>query len=324
MVARQSEAERKRVIQRLLWWISEHGRLALLVGLAAGLALPDLAAVMQPWLPQMVAILLTVTALRIGHRAALGALSDLWWGTSAVLVLQVLLPLTLLFLCWLTGVAQSPTALAMVLATSAPAISGAANLALMLRQDAGRMMQIFVLGTALFPLTVLPLFLLMPQLGDPQTIVLATLKLLLVIFTSTGLGFALRAWRFPTPSPNQIKALDGLSVFAFSAIVVGLMAAVTPALFADPWAVTRWALLAFTISYGAQITVFSVLRRTQLNPVAGPLAIGAGNRNIALFLVALPDPLVAQLMVFIGCWQLPMYLTPMLLRPLYVSGPQRD
>ncbi|MFK7761833.1 MAG: hypothetical protein AB8B62_01105 [Roseobacter sp.] len=312
------------MIQRLLWWISEHGRLALLVGLAAGLALPDLAAVMQPWLPQMVAILLTVTALRIGHQAALGALSDLWWGTGAVVVLQVLLPLTLLFLCWLAGAAQSPAALAMVLATSAPAISGATNLALMLRQDAGRMMQIFVLGTALFPLTVLPLFFLMPQLGDPETILLTTLKLLAVILIATGLGFGLRAWFLPTPSQSQIKALDGLSVFAFSAIVVGLMAALTPALLVDPWAVARWALLAFAISYGAQFAVFSVLRQTKLSPVAGPLAIGAGNRNIALFLVALPDQLVAPLMVFIGCWQLPMYLTPMLLRPLYVSGRQRD
>lgn len=306
------------MIQRLLWRISEHGRLALLAGLAAGLGLPGLAATMQPWLPQMVAVLLTITALRIGHRAALGALSDLWWGTGAVAVLQLLLPLSLLLMSWLVGVAQTPAALAMVLATSAPAISGAANLALMLRQDAGRMMQIFVLGTALFPLTVLPLFFLMPQLGDPRTVLLTTLKLLGVIFISTGLGFGLRAWLVPRPTEGQVKALDGLSVFAFSAIVVGLMAALTPALKTDPTLVALWALLAFAISYGAQVTVFVVLRRSRLASVAGPLAIGAGNRNIALFLVALPDHLLVPLMVFIGCWQLPMYLTPLLLRRMYL------
>ena len=60
-----------------------------------------------------------------------------------------------------------------------------------------------------------------------------------------------------------------------------------------------------------------MLRRGPLHPVAGPLAIGAGNRNIALFLVALPPEVLAPLMIFIGCWQLPMYLTPLLLPRLY-------
>lgn len=305
------------MIRWLLWRISDHGRLALIAGLAGGLLLPGLAAAMQPWLPQMVAGLLAVTALRIGHRAVLGALSDLRWGVGSVLVLQLALPLTILAACTLAGIAQSPAALAMILATSAPAVSGAANLALMLGQDAGRMMRIFVLGTAMFPLTVLPLFVLMPQLGDPATIALTTVRLLGVIFGATALGFVLRAFLFPRPTPDQVKALDGLSVLAFSAIVVGLMAALNPALRSAPQAVLFWACLAFAISYGAQITAHLVLRRTALAGLAGPLAIGAGNRNIALFLVALPEALMAPLMVFIGCWQLPMYLTPMLLRRLY-------
>ena len=107
------------------------------------------------------------------------------------------------------------------------------------------------------------------------------------------------------------------SVFAFSAIVVGLMAALNPALRRDPGAVMLWVLLAFAISYGAQVATHLILRRTRLAAFAGPLAIGAGNRNIALFLVALPEPVVAQILVFIGCWQVPMYLTPILMRWLY-------
>ncbi|WP_227270769.1 hypothetical protein [Roseobacter weihaiensis] len=291
--------------------------MALIIGLVAGLALPGLAAALQPWLPQMIAVLLIITALRIGHQAARGALSDLRWGLGSVLVLQLALPLMLLGLCWGIGIAQSPVALAMVLATAAPAVSGSPNLALLLGQNAGRMMQIMVLGTALFPLTVLPLLSLMPQLGDPQATLHAAVTLLAVIALATGLGFGLRGVFFPAPDAGQVKALDGLSVLAFAVIVVGLMAALNPALRSDPGAVALWAVLAFSISYGTQITVYRTLRGTDLHPVAGPLAIGAGNRNIALFLVALPDQIVAPLMVFIGCWQLPMYLTPILLRRLY-------
>ena len=304
-------------MRRLLWLISDNARLCLVLGLAAGLGFPTLAAAMQPWLPQMVAGLLVITALRIGHRAALGAVSDLRWGLASVAVLQLALPTALFALCWLFGLAQSPMAMALVLATAAPAITGSPNLALLLGQDAGRMMQILVLGTAMFPVTVLPVLALVPQLGPASEIVSAAALLLLVIAGATTLGFSLRAMLFRHPTPQQIKSLDGLSVLAFSAIVIGLMAALNPALRMTPESVAAWALLAFAISYLAQISTYLLLRKIALQPVAGPLAIGAGNRNIALFLVALPEQVLAPLMVFIGCWQLPMYLTPMLLRWLY-------
>jgi hypothetical protein len=324
MAAGKHEAKCKPVIQNILWRISDHGRFALILGLVGGLALPGLASAMQPWLPHMVAGLLTITALRIGHRAVLGALSDLRWSLASVAILQLALPLFLLLMCTALGLAQTPMALAMVLATAAPALAGSANIALMLKQDAGRMMQLFVLGTALFPLTVLPLLIVIPQMGDPQIIVVTTVKLLAVIVLATGLGFGLRAVLLPKPSDGQIKALDGLSVFAFSAIVVGLMAALNPALRSDPGTVMLWVLLAFAISYGAQIITHLTLRRTRLASAAGPLAIGAGNRNIALFLVALPETVVAQVLVFIGCWQLPMYLTPILMRWLYKTEQGHD
>ena len=39
--------------------------------------------------------------------------------------------------------------------------------------------------------------------------------------------------------------------------------------------------------------------------------------SVVVFLVALPPEVIAPLMIFIGCWQLPMYLTPILLPRLY-------
>lgn len=305
------------MLTRLLSLASTHARLCLIAGLAGGLLLPGLAATLVPWLPLMVAALLTVTALRIGHRAAWGAGGDLRWGLASVVILQTLLPLAVLGLLTLLGLQDTPAALAIVLTCAAPAITGSVNLALMLGLDAGRMMQILVLGTAAFPLTMLPVLAVLPQAGDPQQVVLAALRLLVVIVLATGAGFALRAWLFPRPTIRQIKALDGASVLAFSMIVVGLMAALNPALRSDPWQVLTWALLAFAISYLLQICTLLGLRLTRLRALAGPLALGAGNRNIAIFLVALSPEVLGPLMIFIGCWQLPMYLTPMLLPKLY-------
>jgi ACR3 family arsenite transporter len=302
---------------QLLELASRRARLCLMAGLAAGLLLPALSALLAPWLPLMVAALLTLTALRIGHKAARGATRDLRWGLGAVAVLQLAVPLSCFGVLHLAGLAQTPAALAILLATSAPAIAGSTNLALLLGLDAGRMMQIMVLGTAAFPLTVLPVLLLSPQLGAAGELIASAVLVLLVIVGATGLGFALRARLFPMPTPAQIKRLDGASVLAFSVIVVALMAPLNAALIRAPAQVALWALLAFAISYGLQTATLLVLRRTALRPLAGPLAIGAGNRNIALFLVALPAETLAPLLIFIGCWQLPMYLTPVLLPALY-------
>lgn len=305
------------MLNRILWAASTHARACLVAGLIAGLALPGLAAAMVPWLPHMVALLLVTTALRIGYRDSMGAVGDLRWGLGVVVALQIALPLTLLALLHLAGLSGTPAALAIVLTSAAPAITGSVNLALIMRLDAGRMMQILVLGTAAFPLTVLPVLWVMPHLGDPHDVLTAALSLLAVIIAATATGFFIRARAFPKPTAEQIKALDGLSVLAFCIIVVGLIAALTPALRADPWRVLNWVLLAFAIGYGLQLLTLVTLRRSPLKPLTGPVALAAGNRNIAIFLIALPPEIIAPLMVFIGCWQLPMYLTPMLMPRLY-------
>ena len=44
------------------------------------------------------------------------------------------------------------------------------------------------------------------------------------------------------------------------------------------------------------------------------ISVTAGNRNIALFLVSLPAGVIDPVLLFIGCYQVPMYLTPILMR----------
>ena len=42
--------------------------------------------------------------------------------------------------------------------------------------------------------------------------------------------------------------------------------------------------------------------------------------NIALFLVGLPASITDPVLIFIGCYQVPMYLTPLLMRRFYAHG----
>lgn len=297
-----------------------YSRSLLILGLLAGVGLPGVAAAMAPWLPQMVAVLLVITAFRIGYRAAFGALSDLRWSLPAVLILQLALPLCLIAVLGGVGLRGTPLALALVLATAAPTISGGASLAIILRQDPARMMQFLILGTALFPVTIMPVLIAVPVGVDVGFLAGVTLRTLVIILGAATLGFALRVWLLPDPDIRQTQAMDGAAILFFAIIVVGLMAALGPMLRTDPMTALLWALAAFALSFGLQAATLLVLRGSGLTPVAGPLALAAGNRNIALFLVSLPPGVMEPVMIFVACWQLPMYLTPILLQPLYKAA----
>ncbi len=296
----------------------------MIIGLVAGICLPGLAAAMAPFLPEMVAILIVITAFRIGAKGAFGALSDLRWSLPAVIVLQVCLPLTLAVLLWLAGLLHSPLALALVLAASAPTISGGASLAIILRHDPARMMQILVLGTAIFPLTVMIVLHFVPLVGAPGHLVEVGLRALATIVGAAMVGFGLRRLLLPNPNVDQTRAMDGAAVLFFAIIVIGLMVALGPALKVDPGTALLWVLAAFCLSFGLQAVTVAVLASGPLAHVAGPLALAAGNRNIALFLVALPSDIMAPIMIFVACWQLPMYLTPILLAGLYRLVPTHE
>lgn len=303
---------------------ADQSRLLLILGLIAGVGLPGPAAAMAPWLPHMVALLLVVTAFRIGHRAAFGALSDLRWSLPAVAMLQLVVPVILAWGLIALGLGGTPLLLALVLACAAPTISGGASLAIILGQNPARMMQLLVLGTALFPLTILPVLAALPQLTDPALLIGAALRVLGIILGAATLGFVLRAWLVPYPDLAQIRAMDGAAVLFFAVIVVALMAELGPMLRTDPLTALSWAVVAFVLCFGLQVLTLLVLRRTPLAHVAGPVALAAGNRNIALFLVSLPADVMAPVMIFVACWQLPMYLTPFVLPRLYGMLPGHE
>jgi hypothetical protein len=98
-----------------------------------------------------------------------------------------------------------------------------------------------------------------------------------------------------------------------AAIVVALMGAAGPALLTP----TGWGLLALAVAMnlGLNLGAAMLARATGGDPVAAGMV--AGNRNIALFLGAIPAGVVPGLLPWIGLYQIPMYLAPVLMPPLY-------
>ena len=303
-----------------LIWIARHGRYCLIVGLLVGLFVPALSEVLRPWVGPLIALLLCVTGVRVGARQALGHLDDVRPALIRIGLLQMGLPLAVVGVLGAFGALDWPIALAVCLMLAAPSLTGAPNFAIMMGQDPAAGMRLLVLGTALFPLTALPILLILdPAGGGALSALWMSLGLLVAILSAVGAGFAIRR-AFPAlAAPRPQGALDGSAALLLAIVVVGLMSAIGPLLRSDPLALAGLLLAALIINI---ILVAATMWLSQARhwDIPVPTAIYAGNRNIALFLIVLPEEVAAPLMIFVGCYQVPMYLTPVLLSRLQRSA----
>lgn len=314
-------------VEKGLIWCARNGRYLLIAGLLAGIFIEPLAIFLKAYIPEMIGLMLLVAAFRVGPRAAIGAGRDFRFSLVAVLLFQVAAPLVLIAGFALSGFGfgtgaggwQAATAGAIVLMAAGASISGSPNLAILCGADPAPALRLMVVGTALMPLTVLPVFWLMPQLaggnlGAGMAVLAPALRLLAVIGICALAGFALRNlfWRRVTES--TLQAADGLSAVIMMVVVIGLMSAVGPALWQQPGLLALTLALVFAVNFGFQMLAFFALGHVpDIGAARAPAAIVAGNRNMALFLTALPASVTEPMLLFIGCYQIPMYLTPILL-----------
>ena len=295
---------------------ARYGRSVLVAGLVAGVALPDLAFAMKGWIAELIAFLLFIAALRVGPRQAVGALADIRASFGLTLLYQLAFPVVAIVSFAALGW-SGPLATGLILMLAGSSISGSPNLTVLTGNDPAPALRLLVLGTALLPLTAIPVFWLAPTLGDARAVLGSAARLLVIIGGAAGLAFLIRGFLLKQPSQAIIGAIDGLSAIVMAVVVVGLMSAVGPALREEPGRLVVALTTAFAGNFGLQIVMALVLRRTVAPASVAPLAIVAGNRNIALFLTALPAAVTDPLLLFIGCYQVPMYLTPILLGWLY-------
>jgi len=229
------------------------------------------------------------------------------------------LPLAAYLAANLLGLQYSPYVMAIVLVLAAPALSGGPNLAILLGANPVPAFRLLIVGTAMLPLTILPIFWLLPQLGDLASATYTALRLLAVIAMASALGLIASAVLFPTRTDHQIATMDGAMTLTLAVIVVGLMAALRPALASSPQTVLYWLALAFCLNLGLQLLTFSLLKRVGSQDECVPFSIVAGNRNVAIFLVTLSPSAAEPLLIFLGCYQVPMYLTPIIMRRIYAQ-----
>ncbi|MFQ6547765.1 hypothetical protein AADZ90_007390 [Aestuariibius sp. 2305UL40-4] len=295
------------MIERLAAAIAGRGRWILIAGLAIGLASPAAAAAIQPHVGPLVIAVLFLAMLKIGPQAFRIGRRDMTRSLGITLVFQMALPCAAAVLFLMLGILDRPLALGTVLILTAAPITGAAPIAAMAGGDPAPALRQTILGTALLPLTVLPVFALAPAFGDTSAILGTALRLLIIIGLCAAAAFALRKTGAAAKAPSLI---DAASAILLALVVIGLMSAAADALRQSPAQLALTLAFVSVLAFGLQAVLLCLWPGTS---GAIPLAVAAGNRNVALFLGVLPAPATTDLLLVIGCYQIPMYLTPLIL-----------
>lgn len=303
-------------LSTILRFFARQGRLILVASLVVGLASSTLAEMIKPHIGILIAALLFVACLRVGPKQVLGAVQDIKASLLFVLLLQVMLPVATALTAQAAGL-SGPLVFAIVLLTAAPSLSGSPHLVVLMGFEPSPALRQLVIGTALLPLTIIPVLFLIPEFGNFFEIALASLKLMAIIVVAASLAFLIRATVLIDPSKETIEQLDGMSTILLSVTVVGLMAAIGQEFAQNSSNVFLTLGVAFMANIGFQVTAALLLAWSRYKELTVPIGIIAGNRNIALFLTALPAVTTEPLLLFIACYQIPMYLTPVIMRGFY-------
>lgn len=302
-------------MSRLLAFLGGHATWVLFVGVFLGLALPSLASLARPLLAPAVAVLLTATLVRIDWRVMLDTLRRP--GLAAVIVAWLLIgsPLAAaaaLALLPLPG----PLTTALVLMAAAPPILSAAPIAIILGLDGALALLVALIATLLTPLTVPPLALALLGLELDLGVVELMTRLAIVIAVAVAAAAVIRRLIGRERLPRVARHLDGAVVAVMLVFAVAIMDGVTATLAARPGVVALWLGVAFVANPALQVAgalAFAWLGRRR----ALTVGLVSGNCNMGLLLAAFPPGADPDVVLYFAVAQLPMYMLPALLQPLY-------
>jgi BASS family bile acid:Na+ symporter len=225
--------------------------------------------------------------------------------------------------------APQPLETALVLMAAAPPILGVTAIAILLGLDGALALLMGLAAIVLTPLSVPPLSLWLLGLELEVSVPVFMGRLALVVAAAFAIALALRRLLGVQWFRARAAAIDGTVVLTMLVFAVAIMDGVTATLFERPGTVALWILAAFVANPALQAV--SALAFWWLGPRRA-LTVGlmAGNCNMGLMLAALPPDADYDVVLFFALAQLPMYMLPFVMTPLYrrvlrlMESPERN
>jgi BASS family bile acid:Na+ symporter len=300
---------------RLLALLGRHGTWFLAVGLFIGLVLPPLATLVRPALNVLIFLLTAAAFLGIDWPALAAH-------ARRPLMLALVLAWTLVAAPVVTALAARalglppPLAQGLVLWAASPPLISVPAIALLLGLDGALALILMVSGIFLMPFTLPPLVLGLIGLKLGVGIVALMRSLVMFIGGAALLAAALRRLIGTERLRRHALELSGLNVLILLLFAIGIMDGVSALLLARPQQVLFYAATALGASLALQALSFAAFA---FLPRRSALTVGlvGGNNNMAVVWASLGAAATPELTLFFAVVQLPIYVLPAVLKPVY-------
>jgi len=301
----------------VLSWLGRQGTRAVAALVVIGIAFPSIGVILKPYVTEAVFVLLCIAFLRVDiagfktclRRPAIALAATAWTSVGVPVLFGVS--------CLALGTnKQAPDLfLALMLQAVASPMMAAPALAALMGLDATLVLVTLIASTALIPLTA-PLFALL-FVGSGLSIsplVLAT-KLFAILAGAALVGFVVRRSVGLAAIDRQEQRINGLNILVLFVFVAAVMESVRARFLAAPMITMALTALAFAVFF-AVLFVTALLFLSVGRERAFALAFMASQRNMGLMLAVTGGALPDLTWLYFALSQLPIYLSPQLLRPL--------
>lgn len=299
----------------LLGWIGRQGAWLLFAGVFAGLAAPPLATMTRPLVLPVTFILFVASLIRLDWNLVRHHVRRP--GRAALILAAIMVVAPLCAAAVFAVLPAAPTlAMSIILTTTTTPLLSSPAFALLLGLEAELALIVVLSAMILVPFTMPALALAL--LGLQIDLSFAELMGRLALFVGAGfaIALALQRWVGVERIKRRAPVLDGVNVVFLVVFAVGVMEGVTYRLLAEPGHVLLFTASAFLLNATQQVVGALAFwwagRRTALT-----VGLVFGYRNMALALAVLADATPPDFLLYVALAQLPMYIFPMLTRPLF-------
>jgi hypothetical protein len=309
------------LVDQVLRRMGKHATALLPFSLAIGLIFQDLAALARPFVGPLAILLLMLALTRTDWPRVRALLVRPGLAIALSLANLIVVPLLVwpfwsglgpLIADWGPGLVT-----ALCLSAMAPGIISAATTAVFLRLDSSLALLVTLFTNFLVPFTLPPLALWLLGLDLKLSLLDLSLRLAVIVGTAFVGAMAIRAWMGPERLRHSAMRLDGLSVIVLMIFAIPLMDGIVARAAADPLKLAGFVAGAFggmllCNALTAAVTLPFLDRRTALT--AGYCS---GGRHNALLMAVLPLTVDPDIFLFIAAVQVPIYIIPTVLQPMY-------
>lgn len=303
-------------LDHVLRRMGRHATALLPFSLLVGIVFQDLASAMRPLVGPLSTFLLMLALLRTDWSRVRTLLQRP--GLAIVLSAGVLVAVPLVvWPFWSLMPIWHGLIAALCLSAMAPTVISAATTATFLRLDNSLALLIALITNFAVPFTLPPLALWLLNLDLHIGVGALSLRLLAIVIAAVAGAVAIRAWLGPERLRHNAERIDGLSIAALIVYAIPLMDGVVARGLAEPAKLGGFIAASFA---GALLTnAVMVLGCLSVLDRRNALTAGycSGGRNNALLMAVLPATANPDIFLFIAAVQVPIYVIPTLLQPIY-------